>query len=101
MAYVGVDAGAQEQALDDAGALFAEDPGVGCVEDAATGEADNVMQKALGAVSGAVLIVDLAVDVTEIGAVNEIAGGFVEAVIPRYEAEAGGEPIFSASGTGS
>ncbi len=71
------DAGAEEHADQGAGACVAEDPGGVGIEDAAAGEADDVVEEAQGAVEGAVLIVDAGVDVADVGLVDELGGGLV------------------------
>jgi hypothetical protein len=71
------DTGAQEHANQSAVAFVAEDPGSFRVEDAAAGEADDVVEEAQGAVQGAILVVDTGVKVSEVGLVDELGGGLI------------------------
>ncbi len=71
------DAGAEDHGDEGAGAGVAEDPGLVRLEDAAAGEADDVVEEAEGAVEGAVLIVDEGVDVAGVGLVDEFGCGLV------------------------
>ena len=97
---VGAHSRAEKQALNEAAAFVTEHPRIGRVEDAAAGEADDVVQEAQRALDGGVLVVDLAVDVAEVGAVDEVAGSGIEIFVPGNEAEAGGQASLSASCTG-
>ena len=71
------DAGAEDHGGEDSGGAVAEDPGVVGLEDAATGEADDVVEEAEGAVEGAVLVVDEGVDVAGVGLVDELGCGLI------------------------
>ena len=75
------------------GARIAQDPGAFGVEDAAAGEADDVVQEALRAVDAAVLVVDPAVDVADVGEVDELGGGLVEGRLPGLKRDAGGQSV--------
>jgi hypothetical protein len=68
---------AQEHSDQRSAALVAEYPGGFGIEDAAAGEADDVVEEAQGPVEGAVLVVDAGVDVSDVGLVDELCGGLV------------------------
>ena len=55
----------------------AEQPGLVCFEDAATGEADDVVEESERPVKRAVLVVNPGVDVAGIGGVNEFGGDLI------------------------
>ena len=65
---------AEDEALELEGACVAQDPGVFYVKGAAAGEADDVVQKSLRAVKGAVLVVDAGVHVAGVGAMDQVCG---------------------------
>ena len=75
MGDVAGDARAEEHSDEHSVAFVAQHPGGVGIEDAAAGEADDVVEEAQGAVEGAVLVVDAGVDVALIGLVNELCGG--------------------------
>ena len=85
------DAGAEEDSEEGVGGAVAEDEGGFGVEVAAAGEADDVVEEALGAGEGAVLIVDFGVDVADVAALNEFGGGVVEAGGPAAEFDVEGK----------
>ena len=51
------------------------------------------MKEALRAVDAAVLIVDPAVDVANVGEVDELGGGLVEGRLPGFKRDAGGQSV--------
>ena len=57
--------------------LIAEHPGGVGIEDAAAGEAHDVVEKAQGAVQGTVLVVDAGVDVADVGLVDQLGGRLI------------------------
>jgi hypothetical protein len=71
------DDGAEEHAGEMVGVLVEDDPGGLGLEDAAAGEADDVVEETDGAVHGAVLVVDAGVEVTGVALVDEAGGGLV------------------------
>ena len=85
------DARAEDHGDECAGGAIAEDPGVVGLEDAAAGEADDVVQEAEGAVEGAVLVVDEGVDVAGVGLVDEFGCGLVGGGGPAGEFDVGGQ----------
>jgi hypothetical protein len=89
--YVVGYAGAQQHSDESSVALIAEDPGRVGIEDAATGEADDVVEEAQGTVQGTVLIVDAGVDVAEVGLVDQLGGCLIVIGGPAYELDIGRE----------
>ena len=71
----------------------AQNPGAFGVEDAAAGEAHDVVEEALRAVDAAVLVVDAAVDVADVGEVDEFGGGLIECRLPGFECDAAGQRV--------
>ena len=71
------DAGTENHGDEGTGGAVAEDPGVVGFEDAAAGEADDVVEEAERAVEGAVLVVDEGVDVAGVGLVDELGCSLV------------------------
>ena len=88
---VGGYARAEEHADQCAVAPVAENPGGIGIEDAAAGEADDVVEEAEGAVEGAVLIVNAGIDVVEVGLVDEFGGSLVVIGGPLCEFDGGRE----------
>jgi hypothetical protein len=70
-------AGAEKHSDEGAVAAIAQDPGGVGIEDAAAGEADDVVEEAQGAVEGTVLVIDAGVDVAGVGLVDELGCGLV------------------------
>jgi hypothetical protein len=93
VANVGVDARAEDHAGHGAGAPVAQHPGELRLEDAAAGEADDVVQEAQRAVQGAVLVVDEGVGVAGVGGVDQFAGGLVVLRRPGGEGEFGRQAL--------
>ena len=77
--------GTEKHSDQSAGAAIAEDPGGVGIEDAAAGEADNVVEEAQRAVKRAVLVVDARIDVSEVGLMDELGGGLVVVGRPANE----------------
>ena len=62
-------------------------PGVGWIEDTATGEVDNVVQEAFCADQGAVLIVDLAIGMPGIGLLDDRCRTRIELRLPSFHSQ--------------
>ena len=75
------------------GTRVAQYPGALGVEDAAAGEAHDVVEETLRAVNAAVLVVDAAVDVADVGEMDELGGGLIERGLPGFERDAGGQRV--------
>jgi hypothetical protein len=75
--YLGIDARAEHHADESAIVSVAKQPGLVCFEDAATGEADDVVEESERTVKRAVLVVNPGVDVSGVGGVNEFGGDLI------------------------
>lgn len=69
---------------------LAEDQGCAGDELAAAGQENNIFQEFESAGASAVLIVDFAIDMIGVGEVDELGAGIEVAVVPAFEAHAGG-----------
>jgi len=88
---IGADARAEQDSDAGVGGTVESDERGGWIEDSAAGKANDVVQKAQGAGDGAVLVVDVAIDVSAIGGGDDVGGRLVVNLAPAMNLNLAGK----------